>query len=67
MESGDLTQRRIVDGGMGFASQNDRRLLFGLGARDRVDRVIVQWPLGRRQVLRNPLVDQYHSVVEPRR
>ena len=33
----DLTQRRVVDGGMGFASQNDRRLHFGLG-RTRVGR-----------------------------
>ena len=27
----DCKQRRVVDGGMGFASQNDRRLHFGLG------------------------------------
>jgi hypothetical protein len=66
VESGELTQRKVVDGGMGFASQNDRRPRFGLGVRESVDRVVIYWPSGRRQVLRNPVVDHFHSVVEPR-
>jgi hypothetical protein len=67
VESGGLTLRRVVDGGLGFASQNDRRLHFGLGALDRVDRVEIHWPAGRLQVLANPVVDELHSVIEPRR
>ncbi len=67
LESADITQRRVVDGGMGFASQNDRRLHFGLGQREWVERVVIRWPSGRRQVLSNPAVNQLHSVSEPRR
>lgn len=67
VEAAGFTQRRIVDGGMGFASQNDRRLHFGLASREWVDRVVIHWPSGSTQVLSNLAVDQLHSVVEPRR
>ena len=67
LESGDLRQRRIVDGGSGFASQNDRRLHFGLGRREWVDRVVIQWPSGTRQVVQRPAIDQLVTITEPRR
>jgi len=51
---------------MGFASQNDRRLHFGLGPADAVGRVVIHWPSGTQQVLTNPVVDRLHTVVEPR-
>jgi hypothetical protein len=65
LQSGDLRQRRVVDGGSGFASQNDRRLHFGLGAREWVDRVVIQWPSGTRQTLSRPAIDQIVTVTEP--
>jgi enediyne biosynthesis protein E4 len=67
LEAGGLTQRRIVDGGSGFASQNDRRLHFGLGTREWVDRVIIHWPSGTRQILARPAVDRIVTVTEPER
>ena len=67
VEFGGSKQRRIVDGGMGFASQNDRRLHFGVGHHDWVDRVVIHWPSGTQQVLRHLAVDQFHTVTEPER
>jgi hypothetical protein len=67
LESGDLKQRRIVDGGSGFASQNDRRLHFGLGHREWVDRAIIYWPSGTKQVLQRPAIDRFVTVIEPER
>jgi len=67
VEASGLRQRRIVDGGMGFASQNDRRLHFGLGRREWVDRVVIHWPSGGEQVLSHLAVDRFHTLVEPGR
>ncbi len=67
VESGGRKQRRVVDGGMGFASQNDRRLHFGLGHSEAVERVVIYWPSGTRQVLTNPAVDRFHTITEPAR
>ena len=65
LESGDLRQRRVVDGGSGFASQNDRRLHFGLGSREWVDRVVIHWPSGAQQVLQHPQIDRFITVTQP--
>jgi hypothetical protein len=67
LETGDLKQRRIVDGGSGFASQNDRRLHFGLGSHEWVDRVVIYWPSGTQQVLHRPAIDQFVTITEPER
>ena len=67
VESGDFTQRRVVDGGSGFSSQNDRRPHFGLGKHEFVSRVIISWPSGTKQVLMRPLIDGLVTVMEPLR
>jgi hypothetical protein len=67
LEAGGGMQRRVVDGGMGFASQNDRRPHFGLGRAEWVDRVVIHWPSGARQVLHHLAANQFLTVTEPRR
>jgi hypothetical protein len=67
LESGELTQRRVVDGGSGFASQNDRRLHFGLGHREWVDRLVIHWPSGEEQIVARPMIDRLITITEPHR
>lgn len=63
--AGGVTHTRVVDGGMGFAAQNERRQLVGLGAAARVERVEIRWPSGRVQTLTDLAVDREHRVLEP--
>src|SRR5262245_25498705 len=49
----------------GFSAQNQRRLHYGLGDADAVDRVVIRWPSGREQTIEHPQVDMLHRVKEP--
>jgi RNA polymerase sigma factor (sigma-70 family) len=40
---------RFAKGGGSYLSSSDRRLIFGLGQADRVDKVTVFWPNGKKQ------------------
>jgi hypothetical protein len=51
----------------GYLSQNDPRLLFGLGASDKADRIEVTWPSGKKQVLENVPSGKTVAVEEPAR
>jgi hypothetical protein len=53
VESGGARQVRFVNGGGSYLSASERRLLVGLGAANRADRVTVVWPSGRRQEFRD--------------
>jgi hypothetical protein len=58
-------QTRLVDGGSGFSSQNDRRVHFGLGAGHAgVDRVEVRWPSGLVSTLDRPAPGRLHVIKE---
>jgi hypothetical protein len=42
--AGDLAQKRLVQSGTGYLSQDDMRQHFGLGKATRVDSIEVRWP-----------------------
>jgi enediyne biosynthesis protein E4 len=46
-EVGGLVQTRTVKSGSSYLSQSELPLTFGLGKRDRLDRIVIQWPSGR--------------------
>jgi enediyne biosynthesis protein E4 len=56
---------RIVTAACGFASQNDDRLHFGLGAEQRVGSVTIRWPSGREQVVTDLEAGRTHTIEEP--
>ena len=61
-----ITAIRQIEGGSGFAAQNQRRAHFGLGAAATVDSIVVRWPSGLVSALTSPAVDTLHRLVEPR-
>jgi hypothetical protein len=61
----DRVLHRQVKGGGSYASTNDPRLLIGLGKADRIERVEIRWPSGRRTTLKDPAPGRSHRVVEP--
>jgi hypothetical protein len=44
LEAGGRTQTRFAKGGGSYCSSPDRRLVFGLGKTDKIDRITVVWP-----------------------
>jgi hypothetical protein len=49
----------------GYLSQDDARLHFGLGAAQKIEKIVVHWPSGREQTLENQPVDRVLTVEEP--
>jgi hypothetical protein len=59
------SQRRDQRGGQQRRNQSDRTLHFGLGESEQIDRIVVLWPTGRRQVVDDVAADQVLRLVEP--
>ena len=64
VEAGGQKQTAERVAGSGYLSQDDGRLHFGLGANAKVDRVIVTWPSGVVQIVKNVAADQVITVTE---
>jgi enediyne biosynthesis protein E4 len=62
--AGDLVQLGEVISGGSYLSQNDLRIHFGLGERERVDTAKVSWPDGRAETLTNLIADRFYFVRE---
>ncbi len=62
--AGDLTLLDEVHSGRGYQSHHGTRLQFGLGARDRVDRVEVKWIGGGKEVIDKVPVDRLAVITE---
>jgi hypothetical protein len=58
------TQVREVRSGASYLSHNDLKVHFGLGKADRVDEIVLRWPSGVVQTIKDVAANQVIEVVE---
>jgi enediyne biosynthesis protein E4 len=61
---GDSSQARMVKSGSSYLSQSELPVTFGLGKRDRVDRLLIHWPSGRDEEYKNLAAGRSYECVE---
>jgi hypothetical protein len=64
--AGKLAQRRLVQSGSSYISQEDKRLHFGLGKVEQVDTLEVTWPDGTTTKMQNVKANQLIEIQQPR-
>lgn len=60
-------QVQVVSSASGFSSQNQRPLHFGLGTSDQVKKVVIEWPSGKADTLKQPQTNKIHTIKETAR
>jgi hypothetical protein len=58
------TQSRLVKGGSSYLSQSELPLTFGVGKRDKIDRLLIEWPSGRTEEYKNLAAGRAYQCVE---
>ena len=57
-------QVREVRSGESYGIMNSMNQIFGLGAVEAIDSLVVRWPSGARDVFTGLAIDQYHTIQE---
>jgi hypothetical protein len=58
------SQSRLVRGGSSYLSQSELPITFGLGSRDKIDRVVIDWPSGRTEEYRDLRAGRMYNCIE---
>ena len=61
---GGITQTRMVRSGSSYLSQSELPVTFGVGMRDKVDRVVITWPNGRTEDFANVATGKPYTATE---
>ena len=64
LTTGNQKQIRVNQPSTGYLSYSDPRIHFGLGVRQEVDQIEIEWPDGAQEILKNVSIDQYLSVAK---
>jgi len=64
LEWGGQRQSQVVSGGIGFCSQNQRALHFGIGKSNKVEKMIINWPSGLEQIIDSLEINKTHKIIE---
>jgi len=59
-----MSQSRTVKGGSSYLSQSELPVTFGLGKRDKVDRLVIEWPSGRTEEFKGLMSGKIYEYVE---
>lgn len=62
--AGGVTQSRLVRSGSSYLSQSELPVTFGLGKRDRIDRVVIDWPSGRTEEYKSLMSGMSYECIE---
>ena len=62
--SDGIVQTRMVKGGSSYLSQSEFPVTFGMGKRDRAERIVIQWPNGRTEEHKGLASGQRYRCVE---
>ena len=63
--AGGVVQKRLVQSGSSYISQEDKRLHFGLGKAEQVDSLEVTWPDGTKTTRKNVKANQRIEIAQP--
>jgi enediyne biosynthesis protein E4 len=58
------TQSRLVKSGSSYLSQSELPVTFGLGKRDKIDRVVIRWPSGRSEEYKDLAAGKTYECIE---
>jgi hypothetical protein len=56
----------MVKGGSSYLSQSELPVTFGVGKRDKIERVQIEWPIGTKEEFKDLSVGKAYQCVEGR-
>ena len=65
LHAGGHVQERFVQPARGYMSHSEPLLTFGLGKTDKIDKVLIRWPDGSKQEIKELAVDKLHTIEQP--